>query len=174
MRWPCSTGWYQTPTLTRLIWRLRPDRLLGWDPWRRCQLHLDHRVPGLATLDAALAAGNLHWNHPEQLADGLTAHRVEEVYLFVAEEPDTRVDIMATFERKLATIACHRSQVEGLHRGSRDCGRQCGCAYAEGFKVLLPSGLVRRRSLHHAPHSTTCPRARTAARTPSGPMALGR
>lgn len=38
-----------TETLVRLIRRLRPDRLLSWDPWRRYQLHPDHRVAGLAT-----------------------------------------------------------------------------------------------------------------------------
>jgi len=133
-----------TETLTRLIRRLGPDRLLGWDPWRHYQLHPDHRAAGLATLDAALAAGNPHY-YPEQLADGLAAHRVKEVYLFGAEEPDTWVDITATFERKLAAIACHRSQVErlpelmeSLHRCNRDYGQQCGCAYAEAFKVLRP------------------------------------
>ena len=133
-----------TETLVRLMRRLRPDRLLSWDPWRRYQLHPDHRVAGLATLDAALAAGNPHY-YPEQLADGLTAHRVEEVYLFGAEEPDTWMDITATLERKLAAIACHRSQVERMphlaedvRRCNADYGQQGGSAYGEAFKVLRP------------------------------------
>lgn len=141
-------GLGQTPALaealTRLIRHLCPDRLLGWDPWRRYQLHPDHRAAGLAILDAALAAGNPHY-YPEQLADGLAVHRIEEAYLFGTEEPDTWVDITATFERKLAAIACHRSQVErwsevveNLGRCNRDYGQQCGYAYAEGFKVLRP------------------------------------
>jgi LmbE family N-acetylglucosaminyl deacetylase len=55
------------------------------------------------------------------------------------------VDITATLERKLAAIACHRSQAEqmpnlaeDIRRCNADYGRQCGCAYAEAFKVLHP------------------------------------
>jgi len=142
-----------------LIRRFRPQRLLGWDPWRRYQLHPDHRAAGLATLDAVLAAGNPHY-FPEQLAEGGEAHQVPEVYLFGAEEPDTWVDITETFERKVVAIAAHHSQVarlpdlvEGMRRCNRDYGQQCGrvdadssesgridtrCTYAEAFKVLHP------------------------------------
>lgn len=91
-----------------------------------------------------LAAGNPHY-FPEQLADGVTAHRVEEVYLFGAEEPDTWVDITETFERKMAAVECHASQVENIRQlaqqmshCAREHGRQGGPAYAEAFKVLHP------------------------------------
>ncbi len=126
--------------LVRLIRRCRPQRLLAWDPWRRYELHPDHRVAGLAALDAVLPAGNPHY-----YSDILTAHQVQEVYLFSAEEPDTWVDITTTFEQKLAAIACHGSQVEktphlaeDVRRCNLDYGRQGGVAYAEAFKVLRP------------------------------------
>ncbi len=128
------------PELVRLIWRCRPQRLLTWDPWRRYQLHPAHRAAGLAALDAVMAAGNPHY-YPARL----TAHRVEEVYLFGAEEEDTWVDVTTTFEQKLAAIACHHSQVENtphlaedVRRCNVDYGRQGGSAYAEAFKVLRP------------------------------------
>lgn len=76
-----------------------------------------------------MAAGNPHY-YPEQLADGLTAHRVEEVYLFGAEEPDTWMDITATLERKLAAIACHRSQVEQMPHLAEDV-RRCNADYGQ-------------------------------------------
>ena len=75
----------------------------------------------------------------------MTAHQVQEVYLYGAQEPDTWVDITATLERKLATIACHRSQVEripnlteDMRRCNADYGRESGYTYAEAFKVLHP------------------------------------
>lgn len=130
--------------LTRLMRRFRPRRVLTWDPWRRYELHPDHRTAGLASLDAVLAAGNPHY-FPGQLAEGLAAHQVQEVYLYGAEEPDTWVDITATLERKLAAIARHRSQVErasnlmeDVRRCNADYGRQGRSRYAEAFKVLRP------------------------------------
>jgi len=130
--------------LTRLIRRFRPYRVVTWDPWRRYELHPDHRAAGMATLDAVLAAGNPHY-FPRQRTEGLAAHQVAEVYLYGAEEPDTWVDITATLERKLAAITCHRSQVErapnlieDVRRCNADHGRQSRFRYAEAFKVLRP------------------------------------
>ncbi|HBY99663.1 MAG TPA: PIG-L family deacetylase [Chloroflexi bacterium] len=130
--------------LTWLIRRIRPHRLLSWDPWRHYELHPDHRAAGLAALDAVLATGNPHY-FPPQLAEGLTTHQVPEVYLYGADEPDAWVDVTATFERKLAALACHRSQVarlpglaEDMQRCNARYGRQKGYTYAEAFKVLHP------------------------------------
>jgi len=139
--------------LARLVRHFRPRRLLAWDPWRRYELHPDHRAAGLATLDAVVAAGNPHY-FPEQITEGAAPHQVSEVYLYGAEEPDTWVDITATFERKVAAIACHRSQVErmpnpsgrasgrslaeDMRRCNADYGRARGYAYAEAFKALHP------------------------------------
>ncbi len=145
-----------TVELTQLIRQVRPNRLLCWDPWRRYQLHPDHRAAGVATLDAVLAAGNPHY-FPEQLAEGVEAYQVPEVYLFGAEEPDTWVDITTTFEHKMAAIECHASQVDNIRNLAQqmsqcalDYGKQSGrvdagelhpptrATYAEAFKVLHP------------------------------------
>jgi LmbE family N-acetylglucosaminyl deacetylase len=130
-----------------LVWhirRCRPDRLVSWDPWKPYQLHPDHRAAGLAVLDAALAAGNPHY-FPHQLADGLSPHQAPEVYLYGAAEPDTWVDITATFEQKMAAIEAHRSQVghlRGLAEQMSYCnhayGERGGVTYAEAFKALHP------------------------------------
>ncbi|MDP3046228.1 MAG: PIG-L deacetylase family protein [Chloroflexota bacterium] len=130
--------------LARLIRHTCPQRVLTWDPWRRYELHPDHRAAGLATLDAILAAGNPHY-FPGLLTEGLAAYRVPEAYLYGAEEPDTWVDITATLERKLVAIACHSSQVErasnlveNVRRCNADYGQRCGYTFAETFKVLHP------------------------------------
>ena len=122
----------------------RPNRLVSWDPWKPYQLHPDHRAAGLAALDAVLAAGNPHY-FPRQLTNGLSAHQVPEVYLYGAAEPDTWVDITATFEQKMAAIEAHRSQVghlrtlaEQMSHCNRQYGEQGGVTYAEAFKLLRP------------------------------------
>ena len=128
------------------IRRIRPDRLLAWDAWRPYELHPDHRAAGLAAVDAVLAAGNPHF-YPQQLRaeSGLQPHRVAEVYLFGADQRDTWVDITATFERKMAAIACHASQVAGLRDlalkmsyCNQGYAQGHGVTYAEVFKVLHP------------------------------------
>jgi len=129
--------------LAQAIRLTRPDRLLCWDPWRRYQLHPDHRAAGLAALDAVLAAGNPHF-FPEQLAS-VSIHRVEEVYLFGSDEPDEWVDITQIFDRKMAAIERHRSQVAGLRdvalrmsHCNQGYGEGHDYIYAEAFKVLHP------------------------------------
>lgn len=132
--------------LTYLIRKVRPDRLLAWDAWKPYQLHPDHRTAGQAAMDAVLTAGNPHF-YPDQLQQtpGLQPHQVGEVYLFGTDDPDEWVDITATFERKMESIACHRSQVASLRDLSlqlshcnRDRGVTRGYTYAEAFKVLHP------------------------------------
>ncbi|MCL5959185.1 MAG: PIG-L family deacetylase [Chloroflexi bacterium] len=139
-----ATGGDLKRQLVVLIRHLRPDRLLAWDAWRPYQLHPDHRAAGLAAVEAVLAAGNPRM-FPELAKEGLTAHRVKEVYLFGTDGPTIWVDISETFERKLNAIACHRSQVgDGARARAQmdDCNRSQGAghgvAYAEGFKVLHP------------------------------------
>ena len=126
------------------IRRFRPQVVLTFDPWRPYQLHPDHRAVGLAALSAILAAGNSRYFRG-QPAGGVPAHRVETVYLFATDQPDAWVDITETFDRKMAAIDRHRSQVGDrpdiaaqICRCNRDYGRQAGTTYAEAFKVLHP------------------------------------
>ncbi len=130
--------------LVRLIRQFRPDLILAWDPWKRYQLHPDHRAAGMASLDAVVAASNPRM-YPEQLDRGLAPHSTETVYLFGAEELDTWVDVSETFGAKLEAIALHKSQViraedlaGWMTRCNQEYGTQAGCAYAEAFKALKP------------------------------------
>lgn len=130
--------------LVRLIRGFRPEMVLAWDPWKRYQLHPDHRAAGMASLDAVVVAANPRM-YPGQLDGGVRPHRTEMVYLFGAEEPDTWVDVSETFGAKLEAIALHKSQVRDaeelagwMSRCNREYGVQAGYAYAEAFKVLKP------------------------------------
>jgi LmbE family N-acetylglucosaminyl deacetylase len=117
---------------------------LSWDAWKPYQLHPDHRAAGLAAIDSVLAAGNPHF-FPEHLAEGLQPYRMEEAYLYGSDQPDVVIDITATFERKMAAIECHRSQVEGLRdlaiqmsHCNQGYGQKNNFTYAEVFKELRP------------------------------------
>ncbi|MEZ5263288.1 MAG: hypothetical protein R2755_16330 [Acidimicrobiales bacterium] len=88
-----------------------------WPPSRRCGLlpifagHPDHLAVGEAALCAVYPDACNPFAHPELLDEGHAEHTVQEVWLSGSPTVDTWVDITETFERKLAALACHASQV---------------------------------------------------------------
>lgn len=130
--------------LVAAIRRWRPEVLLTWDAWRPYQLHPDHRAVGLAAVEAVLVAANPR-ALPGLVAEGLSAHRVPEVYLFGTDYPDVRVNVRDTFGRKLEAVSLHRSQVDDLEETLgrvRRCnvgrGEPADAIPTEAFKVLRP------------------------------------
>jgi LmbE family N-acetylglucosaminyl deacetylase len=130
--------------LTLCLRSFRPEILLTFDPWRRYQIHPDHRAVGFCSLDAVVAAGNPRY-FTDQPMQGAETHRVETVYLLATDNPDVFVNITATFQQKLAAITCHHSQLDKspdsaaqIRDCNRDYGRRAGSTYAEAFKVLHP------------------------------------
>ena len=135
--------------------RVRPDVVLGHDPWQRYQLHPDHRAAGLACVDGVVAARD-HLFFPEQIAAGLPAHRPGALLLWSADEPNHWEDVSATLDRKLAALLCHRSQGETTMGGAHGSaaarlafeqrvrsraaatGAPAGLAAAEAFRRLTP------------------------------------
>lgn len=113
-----------TPTIglrrdiTRVIRRVRPDRVLCQSPerqWDRLPAsHPDHLAAGEAAVSAVYPDARNPFAHPELLADeGLEAHTVPEIWLMAADRgPATRfVDVTDAAERKLAALRCHASQL---------------------------------------------------------------
>ena len=98
--------------LTRWIRRLRPDVVLGHDPWRRYRLHPDHRNAGFLVTDAIVAARDPHF-FPDI---GPAPHRPGTLLLWEADEPNHTEDVTASFERKLRALLEHRSQFRSTHR----------------------------------------------------------
>ena len=72
--------------------------------------HNDHRTTGLATVDAVYPTARDRLNFPEQLQDGLAPHKVRELYLWGANEPNFDVDVSATVETKIEALLAHTSQ----------------------------------------------------------------
>jgi LmbE family N-acetylglucosaminyl deacetylase len=138
-----------------VIRRVRPDVLLGHDPWKRYRLHPDHRRAGLLTMDGLVAARDPHF-FPEQ---GLAPHRPDRMLLFEPEAPDHYEDIVATMPAKLLALLCHRSQwrstmgidadapdadaqreafAETLRATAQHTGAPVGLSCAEDFKRIEP------------------------------------
>ena len=92
--------------------RLRPQVVLGHDPWKRYRLHPDHRAAGFLLTDALVAARDPHF-FPEHFSaeHGLTPHRPARLLLWEADEPDHVEDISSSIDKKLAALLCHRSQL---------------------------------------------------------------
>ena len=128
--------------LCGLIRKMKPDILLAIDPWRRYQLHPDHRAAGQAALDAVWAARE--WNlFPEQLVDR-EPWRVKEIYLYWTDDADYWEDVTESMGRRIAALSHHDSQVNGriesigerIRKGAHDVGEKHGCEYAEGFRKI--------------------------------------
>lgn len=137
--------------LALVIRQGRPDLVLTFDPWQRYQIHPDHRAVGMTALDAVAAARD-HMYFPEQLTEGLTEHRVHNVYFFASDQPNYYVDITGTIDKKIAALHQHTSQIrtEGLEERvrarARLLGQEIGVEYAEAYHYLpmmQPPALVR-------------------------------
>ncbi len=96
-------------TLFRLVRSIRPDVVLTFDPWKRYEIHSDHRTIGFAMIEAAHLGANC-WYYHRQLTDEIVCHRSSELYLFNCDEPNYYVDITDVFERKLHAAGAHASQ----------------------------------------------------------------
>lgn len=103
--------------VARIIRELRPEVVLGHDPWKRYRLHPDHRNAGLVVCDAIVAARDPHF-FPEH---GVPHHRPRALFLWEADEPNHVEDVTATVDRKLAALEAHESQFETtMHASGHD------------------------------------------------------
>jgi LmbE family N-acetylglucosaminyl deacetylase len=85
---------------------LRPDVVLGHDPWKRYRLHPDHRHAGWLTIDGVVAARDPHFFPDLQVSH----HRPTALLLFEADEPDHAEDVAGFGDQKVAALLEHRSQ----------------------------------------------------------------
>ena len=94
--------------VARVIRELRPDVVLGHDPWKRYRLHPDHRHAGLLACEGIVAARDPHF-YPEQ---GIAHHRPDTLLLFEADEPDHVEDVTGWVSSKLDALEAHETQFE--------------------------------------------------------------
>ncbi len=90
----------------RTIRTVRPNIVLGHDPWQRYRLHPDHRHAGWSTIDGLVAARDPHF-FP---GVGGEHHRPDTLLLFEADEPNYLEPIKVGIDAKIEALLCHRSQ----------------------------------------------------------------
>lgn len=127
--------------ISRVIRRFRPDRVVTQSPdrnWDRIYAsHPDHLAAGEAATCAVYPDARNPFAFPELLQEGLEPHVVPEMWLMATERADRAVDATAQFDRKLAALRSHRSQVgEGAELDDLLRGWMSGNALAAG----LPEG----------------------------------
>ncbi|MFV1999179.1 MAG: PIG-L deacetylase family protein [Acidimicrobiia bacterium] len=136
-----------------VIRSIAPDVVLSHDPWKRYELHPDHRAVGFAAVDGVVSA-----REPLALTQSsLAPHRPDSLLLWSPDEPDhaePMSDIEAT--KKFEALLCHSSQgsttmgdpgrgpderaafEKRLSERHRSNGQRLGFGPAEIFKKLTP------------------------------------
>ena len=113
-------GLEDTPEFRKQIVRLlrvyRPGTVVTSDPYRRYISHRDHRITGQVVLDAVYPYARDPLAYPDLLAEGLEPHKVREVLFWDSEDVNFRSDITGTFDRKVAALKCHGSQMGEIAR----------------------------------------------------------
>ena len=94
------------------IRRLKPDVVLGHDPWKRYRLHPDHRNAGFLAVDGIVAARDPFF-FPEH---GEEPHRPSALLLWEADQADHVEDVDGYVEAKLAALLEHKSQFRSTMR----------------------------------------------------------
>ena len=135
--------------LVREIRTFRPDAVLTHDPdvvfyGRGGVNHTDHRAAGIAAVDAVYPAARNPMAFPWLARSGLAPQRVRRLYLFWSNAPDVWVDVSGTFERRVAALKAHASQIrdeaaleERLRGSAAELGAVIGAAAAEAFRVAI-------------------------------------
>jgi LmbE family N-acetylglucosaminyl deacetylase len=103
--------------ISRAIRRFRPDRVICQSPERRWDFlpasHPDHLATGEAALRAVYPDARNPFAHPELLEEGLEPFTVRELWVVAHPDPNVAIDVTDNFERKMAALKCHASQIAG-------------------------------------------------------------
>jgi LmbE family N-acetylglucosaminyl deacetylase len=143
--------------LVRAVRQVRPDCVIVMDPltviFRDSYInHRDHRMLGMATLDALYPQASNAGYFPEQIEHGLQPHKVPELLLVQSDQPNFWVDISETIEIRFDALRLHRSQMklwpdagEAIISAQRAyaamIGTEHGMPYAEAFRRIVVNPL---------------------------------
>ena len=136
--------------IARVIRQVRPDRVVIPSPERNYERihagHPDHRAVGSAALDAVYPDARNPYAFPELRTEGLDAWTAREVWISGGPALDHYVDITGVFDRKVAALRAHASQIshhddlEGMLRGWHSANARRGGLgdgrLAEAFQIV--------------------------------------
>lgn len=144
--------------LVEQIRRLKPDVVVLPDPLTVIYHsyyvnHRDHRMLGIAALDAMYPEASNAGYFPDQLEAGLEIHKVPEVLLAQTEAPNYWVDVSETLDTRFDALRRHRSQIalwpengEAVIRQQRELagliGLDHGVQYAEEYRRVVVNPLA--------------------------------
>ena len=144
--------------LVEQIRRLKPDVAIVPDPltviYHNFYVnHRDHRVLGMAALDAMYPEASNAGYFPEQLDRGLELHKVPELLLAQTSDPNFWVDVSETLDTRFEALRRHRSQIklwpetgEAVIRQQREMseliGLEHGMRYAEEYRRVVVNPLA--------------------------------
>lgn len=101
--------------ISRVIREVRPDLVITQSPERRWDRiyasHPDHLAVAEATLAAVYPDARNPHAHTDLLDEGFEPHAVPEVWVSMLDPVDVFVDITDVFDRKVAALSAHTSQV---------------------------------------------------------------
>jgi LmbE family N-acetylglucosaminyl deacetylase len=123
--------------VAKVIRQLRPQVVLGHDPWKRYRLHPDHRHAGLLACDAVVAARDPHFFKEH----GIAHHRPDTMLLWEADVADHVEDVTAFVDAKLRALEAHESQFESTMKATDE-------AEIEAFRSRIRSRLVGLGAAH--------------------------
>lgn len=130
------------------IRRFRPEVVvttnpeMRWSPWGMVN-HPDHRAAGDLVLHAVNPAASSRLWDATLLDEGLEPWEPAEAWLASFGDGLDLVDVSTTFDRKIAALRCHVSQLgdwdpgPDLRQGAKERGEMVGVDVAEAF-VRLP------------------------------------
>lgn len=108
--------------IVKIIREVKPTTVICWDPTlyydqnRMFVNHPDHRIAGEATMDSVYPFARNARTYPELLDEGLGPHVVEELLLVNFSKANYFVDITKFMDKKLAALACHKSQFPDIKK----------------------------------------------------------
>ena len=129
------------------IREVRPDVVVGHDPWQPYRLHPDHHEAGRLAVDGIVAARDPHFFADQDLEP----HRPGTLLLFEPGRVEHLEHVDAHLDRKVASLLAHRSQwrstmgidaapetehaafVARVHEAAQTAGLRAGLRAAEAF-----------------------------------------
>jgi len=140
--------------IARVIRRRKPDAVVAgsWEVESRIGLNqADHRVAGLATVDALRDAGN-RWVFPELLDEGLQPHSVRWLLVGGDPRPTHGVDVTGEpLERGIASLEAHAQYLAGIPGHPPPRLMITGITRLQGRAMGVPNAILFRAWDFHAP-----------------------
>lgn len=159
--------------IARVVRRERPDAVLvgSWEVEFAAGLNqADHRVAGLAALDAVRDAGN-RWVFPELLEEGLEPWSTRWLLVAGDSRPTHGVDVTGEpLERAIASLECHAEYLAGIPGHPPPRLMLTGVTALEGRRLGVPHAvLFRAHDFHSPPPIALAAMALAAERAPGTP-----